>query len=308
MPAAYDFRNTETADPKDYQDFQRALEGLVFHYRSKYDYIILDAQAGSDVFAEKAISNRISDQVIIVSEFDPMSLAGVDRLKALFPEDLAYHRTSVLLNKMLPEFMGPSGRPLKDFFELAKYLSPLPWNREVVMACSRRTLALDIQGASEFTLAVVQTLRSMFAGRERMDLEDWLMEQPAALHSPASEQLREAKAELEVLRQQRTRTQERCRRLDILITGVFTLVGIVAGLGYELAAGGGTASRLTVALSLIALLFGLGLSLAGRVRRLIVPDSDDSLDRTISAALERTRRLTELTDLDYREFSRPALT
>ena len=135
LPATYGFRNTENAT---LVLTELVLESLIEHQRYKFDFIFLDAQAGSDVFAEIAASERISNQVVIVSEYDPMSAAGMERLKALFRESLTYRRTWVLLNKMLPDFI----KSFSDFMEIAN-IEPSPWNADVVRAYARRTLPLD---------------------------------------------------------------------------------------------------------------------------------------------------------------------
>ena len=154
LPASYSFENTEDVPLETYSS---ALHSAVRTYRETYDYIFLDAEAGSDEFAAVAISEGVSDRVVIVSEYDPMSAAGMERLKAISRDDMQYHRTWVLLNKMLPEFV----KSFRDFMEVARYLSPIPWNAEVVRAYARRSLALDLAEGNEYTLAIVQALRSL---------------------------------------------------------------------------------------------------------------------------------------------------
>src|SRR5207244_1355802 len=133
-------------------------------------YIFLDAQAGADPFAHVAMSKGVSHEVIIVSEYDPLSAAGVERLKGLFREDLTYDRTWVLLNKMLPDFV----QSFSDFMEVAKYASPMPWDADVVRAYARRRLALDAEKGNDFTLAVMQTLKSILGPDIETDLDIWL--------------------------------------------------------------------------------------------------------------------------------------
>src|SRR6185295_13139004 len=90
IPASYSFSHTER---KQLPEFERGLITILKSVFNKYDYIFLDAQAGSDVYAQTAMKRRISTEVVIVSEYDPLSAAGVERLKALFRDDLTYDRT-----------------------------------------------------------------------------------------------------------------------------------------------------------------------------------------------------------------------
>jgi cellulose biosynthesis protein BcsQ len=78
IPATYSFINTEKADENEYES---SLNTVISSFRSSYDYVFIDAQAGSDVYAQIAMKKGISDEVVIVSEYDPMSAAGVERLK-----------------------------------------------------------------------------------------------------------------------------------------------------------------------------------------------------------------------------------
>ncbi len=89
----------------------------------------------------------ISDEVIIVSEYDPVSAAGVERLKGLLREDLTIDRTWILLNKLLPDFV----QSFTDFLEVVKYPNPIPWDAEVVKAYARRKLALDLNYGNNHT-------------------------------------------------------------------------------------------------------------------------------------------------------------
>src|ERR1700734_2983203 len=59
------------------------LRRTIEHAQNDYDYILLDAQAGSDHYAAVAMSKRVSDVVVLVAEYDPMSAAGIERLKGL---------------------------------------------------------------------------------------------------------------------------------------------------------------------------------------------------------------------------------
>jgi len=201
LPAAYKFTNTEAAD---IGKFQSALRGLIHFYSKKVDYIFLDAQAGSDNFAAISMSKNISDQVIIVSEYDPLSAAGIERLKALFREDLNYGRTWVLLNKMLPDFV----QSFSSFLEVAKYLSPVPWDANVVRSYAKRKLALDMESGNEFTLAIVQTIKGLLGDEIEKEIDSWLAEKTASLREPIDVQISDLKTNLKALHIQKKVAQK----------------------------------------------------------------------------------------------------
>jgi cellulose biosynthesis protein BcsQ len=192
IPATYSFTNTELVAT---EQFDIALHGTLAAIKEDYDFIFLDAQAGADSIAHVAMSQRHSDQVVIVSEYDPLSAAGVERLKGLFREDLTYVRTWILLNKMLPDFV----KSFSDFMEVAKYASPIPWDADVVRAYARRRLALDLERGNEFTLAVLQSLRSILGDKIGPQLDNWLQTRASALREPIEIQYKDAKRELESL-------------------------------------------------------------------------------------------------------------
>jgi len=196
IPATYSFINTEYI-PLD--AYKASLSKTLLSMRDSYDYIFLDAQAGSDPFAKVSMSKDISDEVIIVSEYDPMSAAGVERLKGLFREDLIYGRTWLLLNKMLPEFV----QSFSDFLEVAKYLSPVPWDAEVVRAYARRKLALDLENGNLYTLAVMQTLKSLLGDTISTELQSWTKERAASISLPIEDQYKDTEKELQTLIQEK---------------------------------------------------------------------------------------------------------
>ena len=169
IPATYEFTNTDIIDADDFFAF---LKMTLSSYRQSYDYIFLDAQAGADEYSRIAMSRDISDEVVIISEYDPMSAAGVERLKNLFPKDLTYERTWILLNKMLPDFV----KSFSDFLEIARYLTPVPWNEQVVLAYARRRLALDFEMGNEFTLTIIKTLNSLLGKEISQELTLWSQE------------------------------------------------------------------------------------------------------------------------------------
>jgi cellulose biosynthesis protein BcsQ len=190
IPATYRFINTEDVAPP---DFEESLRNALKQCREDFDYIFLDAQAGADSFAKVSMTRGISDEVVIVSEFDPVSAAGVERLKGLLPKVLYFDRTWVLLNKLLPEFV----RSFSDFLEVARYASPIPWDAEIVKAYAQRRLALDLEKGNTFTLGVMETLKSLFRDEIGPTLDKWLEDRVSGLRDPVAVQYQNTKKELE---------------------------------------------------------------------------------------------------------------
>ena len=199
FPARHTFSEVDLS-PVD-KTFKSNLMMILEYATGKFDYILFDAQAGISAASRAAMSPDISDTVILVSEYDPMSNAGVERLKARLPDELDVGRTWILLNKLLPEFVSK----FSEFLSVAKYLPPIPWTADVVRAYSRRKLALDFQGGNQFTLAVLNILRELLSDSERGDLEAWVETQTERLKEPISEQLADAQKLLEEMQTQASR-------------------------------------------------------------------------------------------------------
>jgi cellulose biosynthesis protein BcsQ len=213
IPATYAFQNTDTVPVEKYR---LALTATLTSVRRDYDYVFIDAQAGSDEYAHVALSRGVCDEVVIVSEYDPISAAGVERLKGLFREDLTYPRTWILLNKMLPDFVNA----FSDFLEVARYLSPIPWDAEVVRAYARRKVALDFESGNAHTLAVAQTLRSLLGDEIAVDMEEWMARRSVAIREPIAQQYADLERELEALIAQRFEAETVMSRRSVLQKGL----------------------------------------------------------------------------------------
>lgn len=190
LPATYNF--TLGFDPEEFFE-DNSLLNIINELRDKYDYIFLDAQAGSDKYSQLAMRDDISDKVVIVSEYDPLSSAGIERLKQVIGKDLDYTRTWILLNKMLPEFIDK----FSEFLSVAKYLPPIPWNADIVRAYAKRKLALDLQNGNVFTLAIMRIVRELFGDEVEKDIDKWKEEKTFALREPLKKQYNQIEKELQ---------------------------------------------------------------------------------------------------------------
>ncbi|GAA3458479.1 ParA family protein [Saccharothrix longispora] len=197
LPASFVGANSEDVSVSAYE---RRLSAALDFAREQYDLVLLDAQAGADEYARHALRPDVSDRVLIVSEYDPMSAAGVERLKALLGESVAYSRTWIVLNKMLPEF----AKSFSEFLEIVRYAPPIPWDADVVRAYARRRLALDFEFGNEHTVAVMRVLRTVLHDELAADLDAWAEKQADVLRQPVEvtvgklrEELREANAAVE---------------------------------------------------------------------------------------------------------------
>lgn len=196
VPAAYEFRNTAEMSAV---DFSTRLEMLIHNARSDFDAVIIDAQAGSDPYASLAMRRGLSDEVIIVSEYDPMSAAGVERLKGILRTDLTYDRTWVLLNKVLPEF----AKSFNDFLEVAKYLAPIAWDADVVRSYARRTVAFSLDSNVAFSLAIVDLAKKVFGEEVEDAIESLVAAKSRSLRQPIESQIEDLENDLEAIYHER---------------------------------------------------------------------------------------------------------
>jgi cellulose biosynthesis protein BcsQ len=203
------------------KSFYEKINRIIMGVQDKYDYIFIDAQAGSDFFAEIAINKNISHEVIIVSEYDPLSAAGVERLKGIFRQDLTYNRTWYLLNKMIPEFI----QSFSDFLEIAKYLNPIPWDSDVVKAYARRKLPLDFDNGNEFTLALIQTLKTLLGEDIAREIDEWKKQKTSVFVQPINKQYEYLKSRMIELESIEKRNRLQKSVLLTLLTSALTVVG-----------------------------------------------------------------------------------
>lgn len=224
IPSVYVMKQTEDISP---EGFRRSISETLSAFRDKYNYIILDAQAGTGIYAQIAMEN--ADETVIVSEYDPVSAEGVERLKRLFPGALPLNKTWILFNKILPEF----AQSLGDFLSVARYLSPVPWDAEVVRAFTRRKLAIDMESSNDYTLAIMRTASSLFGEEIEEQINRWKQDKEEFFRAPARSQVEAIEEEISLMEQAQIQTEYKLKsvreRLESFrIISVVTLVGVIA--------------------------------------------------------------------------------
>ncbi|GLZ37802.1 ParA family protein [Actinokineospora sp. NBRC 105648] len=289
LPATFVGKNTEDVPVADYA---YRLRQVLTDARSEYDLVLLDAQAGADEYARVAVDPRVSDRVLIVSEYDPMSAAGVERLKVLMGEGLAYARTWIVLNKMLPEFAKSFG----EFLEIARYAPPIPWDAAVVRAYARRSLALDLEYGNEHTVAIMRVLGTVIGEEIADDLDRWADTRVELLREPikvTAAKLRSEVAVTESLVSRRRRVLDRWRQVGLALT----LLPLVTVGWLSLSAASLSLSfYLLLVISAVLAILGVGFEVL--VPRLQISAEISTLEQRVVQLRARLDRYEDVEDLD----------
>lgn len=206
VPSAFRMRETEGVD---LGVFEASLRSLLAEGR-KYAFVLLDAQAGTDSFARVAAST--ADQCVIVSEYDPVSAQGIERLKVLFANVLDPSSTWTLFNKVLPEFAKAIGEGLS----IARYLTPIPWDADVVRAFARGDLAINMQSPNPYTLAISQVAYDLFPDETGEEIEKWRGQAIETTTGPIESRLVELTTAEHRIEKIVRRQEERKRAFNIL--------------------------------------------------------------------------------------------
>ncbi len=202
------------------------LEDVIRRFSDKYDYILLDAQAGVDSTALAAA--KLAADVIIVSEYDPVSAQGVKRMEQLYPAVFSSDRTWVLYNKVLPDIAESLGSLLR----VERRLNPIPWDADVVRAYVSSTVPVNMDVPNGFTLAIIASIETLFGRQLHGELENWRSSTAKALRAPIDDRVKALERELDDLERARielrtlTATYPRRRQLAIVL---FAIVAV--GLG-----------------------------------------------------------------------------
>ncbi len=178
-------------------DFDGRLRAVVASALDRYDFILLDAQAGADPLALAAAA--VAHEVVIVSEYDPVSAQGVKRLERLHPDIFSPGRTWILYNKVLPDIVTSVGTLLR----VERHLAPIPWDAEVVWAYVSGTVPVNMEAPNSYTLAVVASIETLFQRRLVEELRNWRTSAADVLRAPIDQRLHELEMQLDDVERQR---------------------------------------------------------------------------------------------------------
>ena len=168
IPAAFRMRDTVVGAAA---EVVPRMPEIVEHLRSSgTDVVIVDNEAGIEPSAVS--SAAVSDRVVIVSEFDPISSQGILRLQRLHAEALPDGKTWVLFNKVLPDMADSIG----DHLVAIKYLPPVGWTSDVVRRYAVNELDIDAEQPSDFTFAIAKVADILFTRRIRDRIAKWRAE------------------------------------------------------------------------------------------------------------------------------------
>ena len=209
VPASFKLRNTE----KFPIEIFKANLAKIINDSELFDVVLIDAQAGVDEYAQ--ISAELSDVHIIVSEYDPVSAQGIDRLKILFAEEMQPDNTFILFNKVLPEFAELIGSGLA----IARYLPPIPWDAEVVRAFAKRDLAINMEAPNAFTLTISSLGLSCLPENVGGKIADWRQTKREEKIAPAKNRL----FELNLIKNRLEEKEKSLRKQSSLISLNITL-------------------------------------------------------------------------------------
>jgi MinD-like ATPase involved in chromosome partitioning or flagellar assembly len=220
LPAVYEMKQIECL--VDGSQFEKMFFKVIKEFISIYDYIIIDTQAGTEAYTKIAID--VADAVVIVSEFDPISLGGVERFKRLFADVLLPEKTWILINKILPEFT----KSIKGILKIAKFLDPIPWDADVVRALASRKLALDTEKGNAYTLAIMQVASSLLGDEISEDIQRWKKEKENRFKEPIIDQLAEIESQIRLLEEEQIETNLKLRRFNLLRTYSVIMIPLMA--------------------------------------------------------------------------------
>ena len=304
IPAAYREHPTVGTD---IDTVRASLESALSFAKAKYDYVLIDCQAGADLYAQTAI--ELSDDVLVFSEYDFVSVQGVRRLQGLRPDLFGQQNIWLVFCKVLPEFADRVG----DALELVKFLPPIPWNEEVVHAMVRGRVPVDMDKGNIHTAAVLRTLGALLSDDLEEDIGTWRAGARSRFVTPMDDQLESQRSIVADLQREYDSEREgyerlnqldkRGRMIGAIIGGTLILVGTVF-LANGLIGTGSASIMLLVALVSFASSSLIGILQKRVARQRELPERRsrmDSLRLGIDETTERLSRLQSLRDLEVRK-------
>ena len=292
IPASY---RLPSANVQSSEITRQRLSSLLQGLRQRFDFILIDVQAGAAELAQIAMSRKVSDEVVIVSEHDGISAAGVERLRTQLRDDLSNERTWILLNKISPGIAESSA----GFLENARHLGPIPWDADVARTYGKRALVINSETENDHTLAVLRTLKVLCGETIQRDFETWVQSYTAVVRQPLAEQYADAEKEMALLRSHQSRMKRRAQfsrgfGMFVAIAGLIASAWVLysseqSGLSLEEFAP-------FLAVTLAVAIFGL---MRLFVREGAKAQADSArVDRRLGVLTERLKRLEIMSTLD----------
>lgn len=176
------------------------LEVTIKAFRTGYDFLILDAQAGANPSAFVAVKN--SDKAIIITEPDPICVSASKNLEyefrsktsvGNFPRD-----TFWILNKILLE-EAREYSVLEKYLTIFSHLPPIPFDFEVRRAFSRRRIPLDIDNPSAFFFGITRMTKALLPDL-KTTLEESESRQKQRVYGPIEEEIKDIDSKISDLR------------------------------------------------------------------------------------------------------------
>ena len=166
------------------------LQSLLPNLSNQYDVIILDTEAGTEITTRACI--EVSDKAVIVTEFDPLSASGVERLKFNFDDSWPKNETYVIVNKLLPEYANIQS----DYFTAWNHLPPIPFDFEVMRAYAHGTIPWNPRESGQFSKSIVKMTRELLPSLKNK-IDSWFNTMDLEFKKPEIQQLKNIQDEID---------------------------------------------------------------------------------------------------------------
>jgi MinD-like ATPase involved in chromosome partitioning or flagellar assembly len=220
----------------------RILEPLIEECGERYDYILIDNQAGYTNTSAAGVT--VASKVIVVSEADLISSDAVDNLVALIGSDMPKFRR-YLINKVEIREAGDYQAKVEAFKTMNR-LPPLPFDFSIRNAFGDREIPVDLSEPTSFLIALFATVKEILPENKKR-FEKYENERVAKLfdrYQDSLDSLLEERAEMQerivefgtIEKRRETGTTLFIYRLAVLISVCVSAVATIVLVGYKLAA------------------------------------------------------------------------
>lgn len=137
--------------------FNDFLSRILSKGREKFDFIIIDNQAGSNQTCEVAC--HLSDKVVIVSEPDPISSDMVNTVLVQMGDSLPSYRRYLITKLDIRD--TEYYKHMSDVFQSLNFLPPLPFDFEVRNLFGSRQFPIRTEKPSPFLFALLNCTKAL---------------------------------------------------------------------------------------------------------------------------------------------------